>query len=90
MREKKVMNNGSNRMVGGKRIKFGVQVNARGFDPDPCAGRVQDFDIRMNLSNRNGERRPSVDYRMLAEEDDLAGRGGDCQVTLRNRIQPLP
>ena len=34
----KLMNNGSNWMVGRKRTKFGVQVHIRGVDPDACAG----------------------------------------------------
>ena len=46
------------------------------MDPDTYAGRVRDFDIRMDLSHRDGQRGTSVDDRVFAEEDDLAGDGG--------------
>ena len=62
-------------MVGGKRVKFGVEVDIRGVDHDPCGIGVRDFDIRMNLCNGNGERGSSVNDGVLAEENDLAGRG---------------
>ena len=74
------MNNGGNWMVGGKRVQFGVQVHARGVDPNPSAGRVRDFDIRMDLSNGNGQRGPSIDDGVFTEQDDLAGRGGGGHV----------
>ena len=70
------MNNGSNWMVGGKRVQLGVQTNVRGVEPNPCAGIVQNFDIRMDLRDRRGQRGASVNDRVFAEEDDLAGGGG--------------
>lgn len=65
--EEKVMNNGSNRMVGGKRIKFGVKIHIRGLNPDAGAGRVRDFDIRMNLCDGDSQRGSSINDGMLAE-----------------------
>ena len=65
-------------MVSGKRIKFGVQVNAGGVDEYPCAGRIQNFDIRMNLRDGNGKRGAVIHHRMLTEENDLAGRRREC------------
>ena len=62
-------------MVSGKRIKFGMQVNAWGMNPNPFAGRIQNFDIHMNLCNGNGERGAAIYHRMFAKENDLAGRG---------------
>ena len=59
-------------MVSGKRIKLGVQVNVWSVDKYPCAGRLRNFDIRMNLCDRDCERRTVVYHRMFAEEDDLA------------------
>ncbi len=71
---KKLENNRSNWMVSGKRIKFGVQVNAGGVDPDPCAGRIRNFDIHMDLCNGHGKSGAVIHHRMFTEEDDLAGR----------------
>jgi hypothetical protein len=62
-------------MVGGKRVEFGVQINIGSLDPDSRAGRVRDFDIRVNLCNRYGQRRPPIDDGVFSEEDDLSGRG---------------
>ena len=63
-------------MVGRKRVQFGVDVDVWSVDPDSSAGRVEDFDIRMNLCNRDSQCGPSVNDRMFAEQNDLAGRGG--------------
>ena len=68
------MDNGSNRMVGRKRIQFGVKIHVWGVDPDASAGRVRDFDIRMDLCHRDSQRGPSVNNGMFAEQNDLAGR----------------
>ena len=61
-------------MVSGKRFKFGVQVNAGGVDEYPCAGRIRNFDIRMNLCDGDSERGAVVHHRMFTKEYDLAGR----------------
>ena len=68
------MNNGSQRMVRWKRIQFSVKVHIRGMDPDASAGRLRDFNIRMDLCNRDGQRRTAINYRVFAEQNDLAGR----------------
>ena len=63
-------------MVGGKRVKFGVEIYIWGVDPNPCAGRVGYFHIRVNVRDGHGQRGASVDDGVFAEEDDLArGRG---------------
>ena len=62
-------------MVGGKRIKSGLQVNAGGVDEYPCAGRIQNFDIHMNLCDGDGERGTAIHHRMFAKKNNLAGRG---------------
>jgi len=62
-------------MVSGERIKLGVQVNVWGVDEYPCAGRLQNFDIRMNLCDGHSQRRAVINHRMFTKEDDLAGRG---------------
>ena len=73
-REKqKIMNNGSQRMVGGERVQFGVEIHIRGVDPDACAVRVSYFHIRMNLCDRHRQRGTSVHHGVFAKEDDLAG-----------------
>jgi hypothetical protein len=61
-------------MVGRKRIKLGVQVNTRSVDPNPYAGRIQNFNICMNLCDGYCECGPAVNHRVLAEEDNFAGR----------------
>ncbi|MGZ9226794.1 MAG: hypothetical protein ACXW4M_14685, partial [Anaerolineales bacterium] len=73
---KKLQNNRTNWMVSRKRIKFGVQVNAWSVDPDPWSGRIQNFDIHMNLCDGHSQRGSSVNDRVFAEQNDLAGRGG--------------
>ncbi len=65
-------------MVGGKRIKLGVQVNAWGVDKYPCAGRIQNFDIHMNLCDGYSQRGAAIHHRMFAKENDLAGGGRGC------------
>ena len=67
------MNNGCKRMVRWKRIQFGVKVHVRGLDPDASAGRVRDFNIRMDLCNRDGQRGPPIDHGVFTEQNDLAG-----------------
>ena len=61
-------------MVGGKRVQFGAKINVRGVDPDSDAGRVGNFDFRMNLFNRDSQRGSSVNDSMFAKENDLTGR----------------
>ena len=61
-------------MVSRERIQLSVQVNAGGVDEYPCAGGIQNFDIRMNLRDGNGERGTVVHHRMFTKEYDLAGR----------------
>jgi hypothetical protein len=69
------MNNGSQWMVGGERIQFGVEVHIRGIDPDPGAIRVGDIHIRMKLCDGNCQGGTSVDHGMFPKENDL-GRCG--------------
>jgi hypothetical protein len=61
------MYNGGNRVVGGKRIQVSVEIHIRSVDPYPSAGRVQDFHIRMDLCDRNSQRRSSIDDCVFAE-----------------------
>ena len=79
------MDDGRDRMVGGKRGKFGVQGNVGGVDKSPWAGRVRYGHIRMNLRDGDGERGTSVDDGVFAKEDDLA-RGGCVSHVLVGRI----
>jgi hypothetical protein len=54
-------------MVGGKHIQVSVEFHIRGVDPDPSAGRVQDFDIRMDLCNGDCQSRSPINDRVFAE-----------------------
>jgi hypothetical protein len=68
------MYNGSKRMVGRKRVQFGVEIDVWSVNPDSSAGRIQDFDIRMNLCDGNSQRGSSVNDRVFAEQNDLSRR----------------
>ena len=65
--EKKIVNNRSNWMVGGKRVQFSVQINIRGVNHDSCGVRIQDFDIRIDLGDRRSQCRMSIYHGMFAE-----------------------
>ena len=62
-------------MVVRQGIQFVVQVNARGFNPNPFAGCIQNFHIHMNLCDGNRERGTVINRSVFAKKDDLAGRG---------------
>ena len=63
-------------MVGGKRVQFGVEVDAGGVNPNPRRTRIENLHLRMDLHNRYSQRGTSVDNGVFAKENDLAGRGG--------------
>jgi hypothetical protein len=67
-------------MVGWKRIQFGVQVDVWGVDPNLAIARVHHFYIRGDLRHGHRQRGASVNNRVFAEEDDLAGNGSCCHV----------
>ncbi len=67
------MNNRGNRMVGRKCVQFSVKIHVWGVDPDASAGGVRDFNIRMDLCNGDGQRGPSIDDGVFAEQNELAG-----------------
>jgi hypothetical protein len=66
------MNNGSQRMVGWKRVQFGVKSYVWCVDPDASAGPVRDIHIYMHLCDGNSQRRSAIDNGMFTEEDNLA------------------
>ena len=61
------MNNGSNWMVGGQRVQFGMQVDVWGIDPDSCRIRIRNFNIRMHLCDWDSQRGASIHNCMFAK-----------------------
>ena len=53
---------------------LGYKVNIWSVDKNPCVGRIQNFDIHMNLCNGDSKRGAVIYHRMFTEKDDLAGR----------------
>ena len=66
------MNNGGDRMVRWKRIQFSVKIHGWSVNPDASAGRVRDFNIRMDLCNGDSQRGTPIDNGVFAEQNDLA------------------
>jgi len=71
------VDNGGQRMVAGERIDIRRETDIRRFDLNIAWESDTLYDRRrcLNLGHWHGQRRPSVDDGVFAEEDDFAGGG---------------